>query len=257
MNSLLGSEQFIELSAYGLGDTAAPEAWRPAVEELINGVWVRTWTGNYNFLTSDDAINEVKKDLGTPPTAVLHSNTSTYRIIAEQQAGTTPPVVNTTTGVPAVHASDGTLLTEGMLIKTATSGTVYVMQGGKKCPMTGSAFSERGYKSGLIMTVSQGAADSAPTGDTIYATGEASPAVPPLTPAVPPAQPTVPVPPQSKPYLQPVTATTQTPVTSNLTDVSNIAPASPLDNPVVQIGLVAGIGAAVVGVAWYLVKGRK
>jgi hypothetical protein len=156
----------------GFGDEQAANAWRPAVEELINGVWTRTWTGNYQFLSSDDAINFVKKTVGTPPTALLHSNESAYRIIAEQQAGTTPPVIDTEAGTPAVIASDGTKMTEGMLFRTSTNATVYVMQNGQKCPITGGGFSERGYNWGMVQTVSQAAADSVPIGATIYSKAE-------------------------------------------------------------------------------------
>jgi hypothetical protein len=82
-------------------------AWRPAVEELRNGVWERTWTGNYNFTSAEDAKNFVKKTLGTPPSAALHSDGSTYRFVAEQKPITTTvptepnSVIETKTGKDA------------------------------------------------------------------------------------------------------------------------------------------------------------
>jgi len=74
-------------------------AWRPGVDELRNGVWVRNWTGNYNFPSSENAINFVKQTFGTPPSGALQSDKSTYRIVAEQKTTTstvTPPTDSVT-----------------------------------------------------------------------------------------------------------------------------------------------------------------
>jgi len=106
-------------------------AWRPGVDELRNGVWVRNWTGNYNFASSETAINFVKQTFGEPPSGALQSDKSTYRIVAEQKttiSTVTPPtdsVTQTKEGSQGKTAETQTK-TEVTSTPTTTTPTLYI-----------------------------------------------------------------------------------------------------------------------------------
>jgi hypothetical protein len=157
----------VDISALGedsVDNTPPPEVYyRPGVDVLANGVWTRLWTGNYNFLSEQEAKDFVDKSgvVGSLPI-----NDRSWRVVTESTGGSS---TSTTHGAQAIL--------DGTLCKTKNDAAVYYISGGKKHAITSSeAFTEKGFNWNAVVTFDDPTRlNNMPTGDPIVATPKPAP----------------------------------------------------------------------------------